>query len=427
MIIKKTLNREIIPVTSIHSSICLPGSKYIANRLIPLCALAKTSSCLTNVVDNDDINTAIEGLSQLGYQLKRQDEQLKILPRTKQLTQTSKLYTAHSGTFSRFVSAIASLECVAVSINCSNKMATRPMQEIFDTLKSLQVRVETSNQCLPAIITGPIQGSHCHLDASRSSQYLSALLIIAPLLKQDLTIQLTGELVSRAYVDMTIQLMKKMNVEVLEKENQFIILANQSYQGLNYKIPADPMSASYFMGAVAVAGGQIKIENFDFDSLQGEAKFFQVLEMMGVTTLKQANDLLVTSNGNLNAIEVDMSQMPDAVQTLAAVACFAKGTTKITNIAHLAYKESNRIEDTAREIRKTGIQVESSKDFLIIHGGQPQAAEIETYDDHRMAMSMALLGIKTPRIRIMGAQVVNKSFPTFWDCLEQINIKSKVY
>ncbi len=421
------MNREIIPTTSINAEIRLPGSKYIANRLLPLCALAKSQSILTNVVDNNDINTAIEGLSQLGYLFFKQKGQLVISPRQAKLDQAVNLYTAHSGTFSRFVTAIAALESFPVNINCSAKMATRPMLELFDSLKQLSVKVDSDNQCLPAIITGPIQTDFCRLDASRSSQYLSALLMIAPLLGNGLKIQLNGELVSRAYVDMTIKLMAKLGVVVIEKDGLFTVEANQSYQGINYEIPCDPVSSTYFMAAAAISAGKITIKGFDFDSVQGESKFYQVLESMGVKVeLNLAkNELTVIGNDDLKAIEVDMGTMPDAVQTLAIIACFAKGQTKITNIAHLAYKESNRIEDTATELRKTGIKVKTTCDSLIIDGGLVLGAELNTHEDHRMAMSLALLGIKTKDIKIINAQVVEKSFPDYWDYLSQIGINSK--
>lgn len=422
------MNREIIPSVSINAQIRLPGSKYIANRLIPLCALAKSQSVLTNVVSNNDIETAITGLSQLGYLFSQDKERLVISPRQAALDHSSELYTSHSGTFSRFVTAIAALESLPVVINCSEKMATRPMQELFDSLKQLSVSLKSDNQCLPAVINGPYQGDFCFLDASRSSQYLSGLLMIAPLLENGLKIQLTGELVSRAYVDMTIKLMAKLGVEVIENERLFSVKANQWYSGINYEIPCDPVSATYFMGAAAISGGKVTIKGFDFDSVQGESRFYQVLTLMGVKVEKNEldNDLTVIGTDQLKAIEVDMGVMPDAVQTLAVIACFAKGTTKITNIANLAYKESNRIEDTATELRKAGINVDTGIDYLIIHGGKPKAAEISTHQDHRMAMSMALLGIKTVGIKIIEAEVVEKSFPDYWEKLSQIGVSSQL-
>ncbi|WP_196138316.1 3-phosphoshikimate 1-carboxyvinyltransferase [Aliikangiella sp. G2MR2-5] len=423
------MQRIIQPTNQIDAQIKLPGSKYVANRLVPLCALASSRSQLTNLVENDDINHAIDGLGQLGYQFNRIEGGLEVLPRSQALAEAATIYTAHSGTFSRFVAAIAALETVPVTINCSEKMATRPMQELFETLRALSVDVDSPNECLPAIITGSLKGAQCRLDASRSSQYLSALLIVAPFLKDGLIIELEGELVSRAYVDMTIQLMSKMGVEVIEEGHCFIVKPGQVYQGIDYDIPCDPVSSTYFMGAAAIASGRIKIKDFDFDSTQGEARFYQVLEKMGVKVSKNNDALVIQSNGVLNGVEVDMGGMPDAVQTLAVVACFAEGKTRINNIAHLAYKESNRIEDTATELRKVGVTVNSGLDFLEIEGlGREtellKGAKIETHEDHRMAMSMALLGIKIPEIEVLNAEVVAKSFPTFWKAMESIGVNS---
>ena len=424
------MNREIVPCGPISASVQLPGSKYVANRLVPLAALASSESKLANVVDNNDINTAIAGLTQLGYRFEKHGDQLQVKPRGSAPSSDCELYTAHSGTFSRFVTAIAALEAVPVQINCSDKMATRPMIELFDALNQLKVEVTSENQCLPAQIKGPLKGDQCSLDASRSSQYLSALLITAPFLQNGLKIQLKGELVSRAYVDMTINLMQKMGVEVIEEGHCFSVKPGQIYRGIEYTIPGDPVSSTYFMGAAAIAGGQVRIQNFDFESVQGEAQFYQVLEQMGVAIARDEEDLIIKSNGHLQAVEVDMGGMPDAVQTLAAVACFAEGSTRISNIAHLAYKESDRIKDTAREIAKTGIEVEAGEDFLVIHGRGSDApnlaaADIETHEDHRMAMSMALLGIKISGVKILDAEVVEKSFPTYWNLMGSIGVSSK--
>jgi len=432
------MNRTILPInltlkndssTSDNTvSVHLPGSKYIANRLLPLCALASTASVLSNVVDNDDINAASQGLKALGYQLTYANSKLNVSPRPANYEFDSLITfnTQHSGTFSRFVTAISALENVPVEISCSDKMATRPMNELFDSLRELGVVINSENDRLPAIIKGPVTTNYCQLDASRSSQYLSALLIIAPLLENGLTIELQGKQVSNAYVDMTINLMNKMGVEVKRSGNTISVAAGQEYNGIIYNVPCDPVSSSYFMGFAAISGYKIKIESFDHQSLQGEAQFYKVLEKMGVIFEKDDSSLTIISDGELKGIEVDMSEMPDVVQTLAVVASHAKGRTLIKNIAHLAFKESDRIKDTAAELMKAGIKVEAGDDYLLIEGGHPKATEIETYDDHRMAMSMALLGTKTQNIVIKDASVVNKSFPNYWDLMAQVGLTSKV-
>ncbi len=415
---------EIIPSKKIDAVVRLPGSKYIANRLIPLCAMASTPSVLDNIVDNDDIQAAIAGLRRLGYHLILKDNQLSIQPRSTSLAAPVTLNTLHSGTFSRFVAAIAGLESVDVTIECSEKMATRPMQELFTALGEIGISVDSNNHKLPATICGPAQNRKCQLDAGRSSQFLSALLMIGPLLKQGIEIQLVGNQVSNRYVDMTLFWMNKLSVEVEQGEKIYSIDGEQEYRGINATIPGDAVSASYFMGLVGIAGGQVEILSFDHNSLQGESKFYQVLEKMGMRFEKTDRGMIASCSGELTGIEVDMGEMPDVVQTLAVMACFAKGKTHIKNIAHLAYKESNRIKDTATELLKTGIRVEYGHDYLTIEGGLPDAAEIETYDDHRMAMSMALLGVKTKGIKINDPQVVNKSFPNYWKLMSDCGLDS---
>ena len=392
----------------------LPGSKYIANRLLPMCAVATSPSRLTNVVDNNDIQAAIKGLRGLGYQIEQSVDELQITPRIKPLNKPASINTYHSGTFSRFVCAIAGLDSVDIEINCSNKMATRPMHELFSALNELGVSVESPNQMLPALIRGPFKLRSCQVDAGRSSQFISALLIAGARLEQGIKINLVGKTVSNSYVDMTIYWLKQLGVEVLRQPFGFEIKPGQTMNGIQTVVPGDAVSASYFMGLVGIAGGEIKIDSFDHQSLQGEAKFYQVLENMGMSFIKEEGALIAKSNGQLTAITVDMAEMPDVVQTLAVMACFAKGTTRINNIAHLAFKESNRITDTANELIKTGINVKFGEDFLEIEGGTPHQATIETYDDHRMAMSMALLGARTQGIKIIDPNVVAKSFPSYW-------------
>lgn len=407
-------------------SIKLPGSKYIANRLIPMCALASSPSRLTNIVDNNDIQAAMSGLTALGYNLNFAQGELKIYPRDNELSAETTINTSHSGTFSRFVAAIAALEDQPVTIECSEKMATRPMKELFEALRELGVVIETPNDKLPAVIRGPIDGELCHVDAHRSSQFISGLLIAGAKAKQGVDLKLVGQQVSNSYVDMTVHWLARLGVSVARTSQGYRVAGGQKINGVDTEIPGDAVSASYFMGLVGIAGGQIIIDSFDFDSLQGESKFYQVLEKMGMNFEKRDKSLVVSSTKPLQAIDVDMSEMPDVVQTLAVMACFAEGTTIIRNIAHLAFKESNRIKDTAAELKKAGIEVNYGEDFLEVKGGKPTEAVIDTYDDHRMAMSMALLGVKSQGIVIKDPGVVNKSFPSYWEQMAICGLKSSL-
>lgn len=424
------MKRKILPVSQVDASVSLPGSKYLANRLVIIAALAEGDVRLDNVVNNDDINTATDGLNALGYCLKRTQTNescaIKSTPRQAVLRKPSHIYTSHSGTFSRFITAVAALESQPVSIKGSDKMNSRPMAELFDALEQLGVSISSPNGQLPATITGPIKKFHCKVDGSKSSQYISALLLASPRLEHDFRLELTGEEVSTQYIDMTVDLMRQFGIDVKKQGRCYQVSAQSSYQSQSIVIPPDPVSSSYFMAAAAINGGSIELQSFDFESLQGEAQFYKVLQAMGCETHQKGNGLFVERNKPLVAVDQDMSEMPDVVQTMAAVACFAEGTTVMRNIAHLAYKESNRIVDTANELKRLGAKVEYGSDYLAVTGGcDLKGATVETYDDHRMAMSMALIGSRVSNVIINNAQVVSKSFPSYFDKLAEIGIRSE--
>jgi len=428
----------------LDKTITLPGSKYLANRLLILAALSESRTRLNNMPHNEDIDTSIEGLSALGARFVWQGDQLdcygfKSAANGYQVEENLNINSSHSGSFSRFVTPLLALFDNKIALSGSDKMNTRPMAELFRALESLGVTITSPNKSpastLPVEVAGPIHGGVIEMQGSTSSQYISALLMIAGKLDQGLEIKLTTEPVSRPYLQMTLDLLKQFGVEVgadvkddveadVEVNNglrYFKIPGNQKYLGINYDVESDPSSASYFLAAAAISGGHICISNFHPEnSVQGEALFATVLESMGCKIWQDEQGYHCQGPEILKAVTVDMGDMPDVAQTLAVVACFAEGSTLITNIANLAFKESNRIEDTATEIRKTGIKVITSKDTLEITGGQPRAATLDTHDDHRMAMSLGLLALKVDNIQIRDQQVVAKSFPTYWQYLEQL-------
>ncbi len=422
------MKRKMLPASSLEASITLPGSKYLANRLVIIAALAEGEVQLHNVVSNDDINTAIAGLNQLGYRLKQDGNKQTIVssPRSAGLTEPAKVYTSHSGTFSRFISAVAALEAFPVTIEGSEKMNSRPMAELFLALQQLGVKVSTSDGRLPATLTGPVKQFRCQVDGSKSSQYISALLLAAPRLNHDFILELVGEEVSTQYIDMTVDLMQQFGIKVEKTGRTYHIVKQPSYQSNTLAIPPDPVSSSYFMAAAAINRGRIELTSFDFNSLQGEANFYKVLQTMGCDIQQKRTGMVIERRKPLIAVDCNMGTMPDVVQTMAAVACFAEGTTVMRNIAHLAYKESNRIVDTATELRKLGATVDFGSDYLAVTGGcELKGACVETYDDHRMAMSLALIGSRIPEVVINDAHVVSKSFPNYFDKLADVGIHSE--
>jgi 3-phosphoshikimate 1-carboxyvinyltransferase len=424
------MKQKMLPVSNLNAAVSLPGSKYLANRLVIIAALAEGEVRLDNVVSNDDINTAIKGLNDLGYRLEKTSSEgsnaIVSSPRQEGLTEPANIYTAHSGTFSRFITAVAALDNQPVTIKGSEKMNSRPMAELFDALQQLGVSVSSPDGQLPAIITGPVNQFHCKVDGSKSSQYISALLLSSPRLNHDFMLELIGEEVSTQYIDMTVDLMRQFGIKVEKHGRCYKVAAQPAYQIKSMVIPPDPVSSSYFMAAAAINGGKVALQSFDFDSLQGEAQFYKVLQAMGCDIQRKGSGLLIERNKPLVAVERDMGEMPDVVQTMAAVACFAKGTTVMRNIAHLAYKESNRIVDTANELKRLGATVEYGSDYLAVTGGCKLAGTtVETYDDHRMAMSLALIGSRIPDVVINNAQVVSKSFPNYFDKLADMGICSE--
>ncbi|NVJ61363.1 MAG: 3-phosphoshikimate 1-carboxyvinyltransferase [Gammaproteobacteria bacterium] len=430
------MKRLIHPAISIDAAVSLPGSKYLANRLVIIAALAREKVVLTNVVANDDIDTAIKGLNKLGYRLVRNGSTVESYPRLEYndvSADAANVYTSHSGTFSRFVTALAALESRPVNISGSNKMNSRPMEDLFTALRTLGVSIDSRSDTLPAVIQGPITHHRCQIKGQVSSQYVSALLLIAPNLGYDFYIDVIGEKVSTQYIGLTIDLMRQFGAVIEPTESGFFIPKQNGYCGREVSIAPDPVSSSYFLGAAAICGGKITLQEFDKNSIQGEAKFYRILEQMGCEVELNQQSISLTRSQPLKAVDLDMGEMPDVVQTLAAVACFAEGTTVMKNIAHLAFKESNRIVDTAKELRKLGVPVEYGEDYLAVTGCLTNGSDImlkgavlETHDDHRMAMSLSLIGTQVSGVIINSADVVSKSFPTYFDKLNELGIETSV-
>jgi 3-phosphoshikimate 1-carboxyvinyltransferase len=302
-------------------------------------------------------------------------------------------------------------------------MAERPIGELLDALKQLGVdaRSENDNGCPPlAIHGGPISGGNVEIDCSISSQFLSALMLIAPYTQKGLEISATKGPVSKPYIDITIDVMRKCGVGVKRDHYQyFSVKGGQTYRAGHYTIEPDGSQASYFWAAAAITRGTVKLKNIRLDSTQGDVKFAEILRSMGCQ-LEQDNDGTTITGGALTGVEVDMANMPDVVPTLGVVAAFANGTTVIRNVTHLRVKESDRLAAVINELQKIGIRAYSKQDDLYIEGGRPHGAEIETYNDHRIAMSFAVAGLKVPEVKIKGEACVEKSFPNFWEVFDQL-------
>lgn len=421
-------SKEIKTIEHLDVEIEIPGSKSYSNRALVIAALAKGKSRLENILFSEDTDVMIKALKSFGAKIEGKGNIIELTP-AKKMSFDGRVFVAGAGTTTRFLTALCCLGIGKVELYGIERMHQRPIEDLVEALKPLiegNVNAKTVNaegkKCPPVEINSKaLKGGKISLRGDTSSQYLSAILMVAPYAQKDIEIEIIGELTSKSYVDITIDIMASFGVAVENHEyKKFIVKAGQQYRGRDYHIESDASTASYFLAAAAIAGGTVKVKNVNPNSVQGDIHFIDVLENMGCQVEKGTNFLEVTGPKKLKALKVDMNKMPDTVQTLAVLAAVAEGKTVITNIGNLRVKETDRINAVETELNKVGIKAESTEDSLTIQGGQPHGALINTYNDHRMAMSFAVLGLKVPGIKIENPECVSKSFPNFFEKLEEL-------
>ncbi len=402
-----------------EAEISIPGSKSITNRALVIGALAEGESLLTNWLECEDTAVMIECLGRLGFAVTAGRKGLAIAGRGGVIPrERAELRTANSGTTMRFLTALVALGRGIFTLDGTPRMRQRPIGDLLDGLQSLGVDTvsDPGNGCPPVTVRADgLPGGACELSGEISSQFLTALLLAAPYAGEAVTIKIRGELVSRPYVDMTCRMMAQFGVGVEEKPpGVFTVTPHQTYRGRVYPVEGDASSASYFLAAGAITGGRMKILNVGEESIQGDAGFARLLEQMGAK-VRTGADWTEVSGPLKRGIEIDLNRMPDMVPTLAVTALFSPGRTVIANVGNLRYKESDRLAAMASELMKIGASVEELPDGLVVEGGELHGAEIETYNDHRIAMAFALVGLKVPGIRIKNPGCVAKTFPGFFD------------
>ena len=415
---------EIKPIGQKYAEVTVPGSKSYTHRMLIAAGLSNGPCRLENTLESEDTRITLETMRSLGINIEKDNHHIDVHGKTGSLGgYTEILNLGNSGTSIRLLTAVVALGRGKYILTGSQRMQQRPMQDLIDGLNQMGVKSRSvkNNGCPPIEVeAGKIQGGTVNLNCALSSQFLSALLLIAPYANNDTEIMVTGAPVSRPYIDITLDVMQKFGITVVrENYDRFSIPAGQTYQAGSYVVESDCSQAGYFWAAAAITGATIRVKNITADSRQGDIRFLDVLAAMGCTISKDPKGISVTG-GSLTAIEVDMADMPDLVPTLAVIAAFARGTTLLKNVAHLKGKESNRLDATVRELTKMGIDADCSESALQIRGGEPHGAEIETYDDHRIAMSFAVAGLKTNGVFIKNEECVEKSFPNFWQVLERL-------
>jgi 3-phosphoshikimate 1-carboxyvinyltransferase len=405
--------------------VSVPGSKSYSHRVLIASGLSDGICTIHNCLDSEDIRLTIGALNQMGVCIASDGEGFVVHGVRGNLSPcNSPIDLRNSGTSMRLLTALAAIGSGVYLLTGTSRMQERPIQDLLDGLKQLGVSVRSirENGCPPVEITGDlIEGGRVTLNCSQSSQFLSALLLIAPYTQTGLDITVVQGPVSRPYIDMTVDVMERFGV-VVQREGyeRFKVHGLQCYHSGTYAVEPDCSQAGYFWGAAAITGAEIKVRGISENSRQGDVRFTEVLGKMGCQVLR-ASDGITVKGAALKAIEVDMKDMPDLVPTLAVVAAFASGSTIIKNVAHLRGKESDRLAAVANELRRMGVDAECGEETLVVRGGgKAHGAQIETYKDHRMAMSFALAGLRVPGIHIRNQQCVEKSFPAYWRVFEEL-------
>lgn len=417
------------PVILVNGVINLPGSKSISNRALLLASLAKGKTRLTNLLYSDDISYMLQALQELGvnYCLSSDHTVCQVNGTDGRLVvhHPLELFLGNAGTVMRLLTAVLCLGNSDVVLKGEARMKKRPIGALVDALREGGAQIDYLEKLdyPPVRIYGGFLGGMISVDGSISSQFLTALLMTAPLAQHDTQITIKNELVSKPYINMTINMMHSFGIKVRHYNyNVFYIKGNQTYLAPgNYLVEGDASSASYFLAAAAIKGGTVRVNGIGRKSIQGDTLFATVLEKMGAR-ITWSDNFIECSHRELLGIDMDMNCIPDAAMTIATTALFADGTTTLRNIYNWRVKETDRLSAMATELRKVGAYVEEGKDFIHIHpGGRLEFSSIETYNDHRIAMCFSLLSLSNIPITILNPQCTRKTFPDYFKQFARIS------
>ncbi len=420
--------REIKPRSQVNAAVRIPGSKSVTHRALITAALAQGKSLLKEFLACEDTLHTVNALRALGVSVEIDGEDVSVSGLGGDFAPTQKrreIYLGNSGTSYRLLLSTFALARGEYLLTGTPRMLQRPIGDLVKSLVDLGVEAECVDQeGFPPVLlrANGVPGGKVVIPGDKSSQFVSSLLLCGPYTEKGVEIEISGDLVSRPYVDVTLDVMRTFGVQVgRENYHHFSVEGRQKYQSCEFVIDGDVSSASYFWAAAAVTAGSVTTENIHHHTTrQGDIGLLEILEKMGCRVARRADKVSVEGEA-LSAIEVDMAAMPDMVPTLAAVALFADGKTVIRNVAHLRLKESDRLGDLAAEWQRMGARIEVLEDGLVVHGGARLcAAVLNPHDDHRLAMSAAVVGLKTPGIKIENHECVYKSFPHFWELWDKL-------
>lgn len=418
------MNNDDAHFKEISTTVCVPGSKSLTQRALVAAALAQGNSFISNALIAQDSLHLIEGLRALGAQIVSAEGGFFISGMAgKIINEGKELFLGNNGTALRFLTALVCLGKGKYTLTGEKRLCERPVGALVEALQNMGAVISTRNNCPPVEINANgLTGGKITLRDIESSQYVSALLLCAPYTLKGMDLTLRGGVVSTPYIDLTIAVMSDFDAMITQTgKYEYHVNAGEIYQGREYSVEGDASSASYFFLAAALLKKTIRVAGINRQSKQGDIRLLKVLEELGCK-VRSGESWVEVSGNNLaeGDFTFDLNDMPDMVPTLAVLAAFREGQTVISNVAHLKIKESDRLAALVAELNRTGIEAQEMPEGLVIRGGKMRPAKIETYNDHRMAMSFAIAGLVIRGIEISDKKCVDKSFPEFWKELEKI-------
>lgn len=415
--------------------VSVPGSKSMTNRVLLLAALQSGRSAIDGVLFSDDSRVFLGSLQSLGFDLQIDEAKKQIIlegcsgeiPKKE-----AEIYVGSAGTAARFLTAMLGCSDGKYVIEASEQMKKRPMRPLFELLEGLGAEITYLEESyfLPVEIKGCRYGkkdveatpAYMELDISKSTQFLSAMLLIAPMFKQGLQIHITSEKADGSYIRITRQMMKVFGVDTEFDGRDYFVPANAAYYKEQYTVEPDMSAACYFYGAAALTGGRALVCGVHMDNTQGDLKFLQVLEQMGCEVMEEAEGIAVIGpkNGKLKGIHINMNDFSDQTMTLSVLAPFCEDEVRIEGIGHIRLQESDRLHGIATELTKLGVCCEEEENAITIYPKEPHAGVVETYEDHRMAMAFSLIGLRTEGIVIDNPMCCRKTFEEYFQVLDAL-------
>jgi 3-phosphoshikimate 1-carboxyvinyltransferase len=424
-----------MPVTPIDGPldavVSLPGSKSITNRALVCAALAEGTTTLTNALHADDTEAMVEGLRALGTEIDaRWGDRLVVVDGTAgcPVADVAIVDARLSGTTSRFLLPLAALGSGHRRVDAANRMRERPMGEVLDAVRALGAEVHEVGAPghLPVeVVGGTLAGGEVAVRGDVSSQFLSGLLLAGPSMPAGLIARLVGDLVSQPYVEMTVAVMERFGAIVDRPDERTWVVEPQPYLAADLDIEPDASAASYVFAAAALLGGRVTVPGLGVRTLQGDLAFVDVLEQMGASVQRAEGSTTVVGTGELHGVEVDLRHLSDTAPTLAVVAAFAEGPTRVTGIGFIRSKETDRVGNVVTELRRLGVDAHEEPDGFVIRPAPLRPATVHTYDDHRMAMAFGLAGLRFDGVQIADPGCVAKTFPGFWRLLDELRVPSQ--